>query len=971
MRTLSAIFMTISLVGITAIATAQDLPVVTAVKAQQPITVDGSLDEEVWQEGEWCGEFRLLGKPELKAEAQTRFKIAFDDENIYIGAVLDEPNMDQLKATVSERDGWVHRDDCLEFMIDPQGERTEYFHFTVNVLGTVYDSEVRQGGHVMTKEWNCPWEVGVTKQAASWTVEVRVPVVYLGLTAASSGDWALNVARERQAGQQELSAFINTLGGFHQPANYAVLKLPGADFSKYLWDIKSPFEVTVLPRDGRLVYQAKTHITNETGRFWFFSVAPGLQMGTKHETGARVPQGLDAGQGREMSFSVPVAEQGKQTLQIRLLDRRNPRRILAVKTLPVELSYSPITIDVTQPCYRNSIYATEDLREIKANVHLALTDDEVDGTVIKPALMHRTKLVSSGDAVKVAESVEVAVPIKDLADGSYRLVVTAEKAGAVLHRQSVPITKLPPAPNGHEWRLDENNVLLHNGEPYLIYGWFGGTADELADPNLPYTASQYYSAQWYDSEKVRQDFFDPMTEAGSFITIYPYPNTVPRRMMGPEDWQRPLNEEEKTALRQRIAELKDHPAVWAWYLADEPELRPALPQRMREIYEIIRDEDPYHPQLLLNDTIAGIYKYAGSSDIFIPDPYPLFIEGGDAASPIGKTSKFMQACYEAGGGRKGLMITPQAFNYGDYGRLGNRAPNFTELRNQAYQAIVNRTTGILWYTHSAMFNYPASGLGVAWIGHEIMDLKGAVLSPPVEGLEISAEQPEEVQASLRRVGDDIYLFVVNTSTEAQQITVKMPDAAPAELTVVSESRTVPVKDGAVTDRFEKYATHIYTTDKELGSRAQVQDALTEIAAAEQAMKKPGNLAFKDSGVVVEASSSRGDHEMKAVDGAMKGLAWCDNTYLKLPDWLSLTWPEPQTIGRVVIYTGSIADLKLQVPDENTEDGWRSITEVQELDQPSVALEFEPMQIKSFRIFSTKLRGDGRFSTIHEVEAYAK
>ena len=65
--------------------------------------------------------------------------------------------------------------------------------------------------------------------------------------------------------------------------------------------------------------------------------------------------------------------------------------------------------------------------------------------------------------------------------------------------------------------------------------------------------------------------------------------------MDRDDWQRPLNAEEKDTLRRRIAELKDHPALWAWYLADEPELTPALPQRMREIYQIIRDEDPYHP----------------------------------------------------------------------------------------------------------------------------------------------------------------------------------------------------------------------------------------------------------------------------------------------------------------------------------------------------------------------------------------
>jgi len=956
------------------LAAAQDeakVPVVTAIRAEQGINVDGKLDDAAWQGGKWYGDFTLLGRPDLKAAAQSRFRIAFDDENIYVGAVLDEPNMDQLKATISERDGKVHHDDCLEFMIDPQNERTEYFHFTCNSLGALYDSEVRQGGHVMTREWDCPWEARITKQASSWTVEARVPVVYLGLTGASRGDWALNVTRERQAGQQELSSFTDALGGFHQPSRYALLQLPGADFGRYLWEIRSPFEVTVLPEGDQLVYRAKTHITNETGRFWFASVAAGLQAETAHESGPRVHEGWDSGQGQEVSFSVPLPAQGKQILEVRLLDRRNPQRILAVRTLPVELNHSPITIDVTQPCYRQTIYATQEIREIKADVLLAMSADQMDGAEVRAALLQGNETISEGPAVKAQPTTGIAVPVGELADGRYELAVSVSKGGNVLHEAKTAIYRIPPPANGHEWRMNENNVLLHNGKPYLIYGWFSGAAEDLADGRLPYTATQNYSVQWYDSEKVRQDVLDPVAAAGGFITIYPYPNTVPRRMMGSEDWQRPLNDEEKSALRQRIAEIKDHAAIWAWYLADEPELTPALPQRMREIYEIIRDEDPYHPQVLLNDTIAGIHKYAGCSDIFMPDPYPLFIEGGDAAAPIKKTSEFMRACYEAGGGRKCIMITPQAFNYGDYGRLGNRAPNFTEVRNQAYQAIANRATGILWYTNRFRYNYPEVAVAVDFIGYELMDMQEAVFAPPVEGLQIDADQPEEVQASLREANGNLYLIVVNTATAAQTITVKAPGEIGEKLWVVSENRTVPVKDNAVSDTFEKYAAHIYTNVEALGKRAQLADALAHASAAEAALKKPGNLAYRDSGVVVEASSSRDGHEMKAVDGALKGLAWSDDTYGKLPDWLSLTWPQPQTIGRVVIYTGSIADLQLQVPDEQAEGGWRTIAETHALQEPSMEFKFDPMPIKTLRIFSTKLRENAKFSIIAEVEAYEK
>jgi len=317
------------------------------------------------------------------------------------------------------------------------------------------------------------------------------------------------------------------------------------------------------------------------------------------------------------------------------------------------------------------------------------------------------------------------------------------------------------------------------------------------------------------------------------------------------------------------------------------------------------------------------------------------------------------------------MITPQAFNYGDCGRLGNRAPNFTEVRNQGYQALVNRATGILWYTNRWKYNYPELDVAVNFVGHEMMAMKEAIFTTPAEGLDISADQPEEVQASLRKVADRLYLFVVNTATAAQTITVKLPGELPGKLWVVSENRAVQVTANAITDAFDKYATHIYTSVAELGTRPQLADAIAAAHAAEAALKKPGNIAYRDSGVTVTASSSRRGYEMKTVDGALKGLAWSDSTYRKLPDWLTLTWPEPQTIGRVVIYTSTIADLKLQVSDEKAEGGWRTIAETAALEDPSVELTFASVSTTTLRIFITKLRGDSTSSIIQEVEAYAK
>ena len=66
-----------------------------------PPALDGKLDDAVWQQGQWYGNFTLLGEGAKPATAQTRFKVAFDDQKLYLAAELldrwaPEPDADHL-----------------------------------------------------------------------------------------------------------------------------------------------------------------------------------------------------------------------------------------------------------------------------------------------------------------------------------------------------------------------------------------------------------------------------------------------------------------------------------------------------------------------------------------------------------------------------------------------------------------------------------------------------------------------------------------------------------------------------------------------------------------------------------------------------------------------------------------------------------------------------------------------------------
>ena len=77
-------------------------PPVSALRVEKAPTLDGKLDDPVWKEAKWQEGFTELGtgKP---AETPTRFAVAYDDRHLHIAIRASEPNLDKLKAKVTNR----------------------------------------------------------------------------------------------------------------------------------------------------------------------------------------------------------------------------------------------------------------------------------------------------------------------------------------------------------------------------------------------------------------------------------------------------------------------------------------------------------------------------------------------------------------------------------------------------------------------------------------------------------------------------------------------------------------------------------------------------------------------------------------------------------------------------------------------------------------------------------------------------
>lgn len=108
------------------------IPHYTAYRINEPIQIDGFLNETCWQIAPRSSRFVDLvsGQSTLY---DTYAAILWDDQNLYVGFWVEEP---LVVATLTERDSPIYNDNDVELFI---AGRDAYYELEVNALGTIYE----------------------------------------------------------------------------------------------------------------------------------------------------------------------------------------------------------------------------------------------------------------------------------------------------------------------------------------------------------------------------------------------------------------------------------------------------------------------------------------------------------------------------------------------------------------------------------------------------------------------------------------------------------------------------------------------------------------------------------------------------------------------------------------------------------------------------------------------------------------
>jgi uncharacterized protein DUF5916/cellulose/xylan binding protein with CBM9 domain len=254
---------------------------VRAVRIEQPLRVDGALDEALYRDVSSLSEFIQVepdgGQP---ATERTEAWIAFDDDNVYVSFRVWDSQMETLIATEMRRDStnsW-QGNDLVSFIFDTFYDRRSSFTFTMNPLGGRSDGTM-VNDRQYSSDWNPVWAMKSGRFDGGWTVEAAIPFKSLRYRPGSAQVWGFNAMRVKRA-KNEISTLTRVppargQSGFQQAqfaASLVGLEAPRAGANV---DIK-PYAISSVTTDQLAAPRIVNHPEAEGGLDLKYGVTQGL-----------------------------------------------------------------------------------------------------------------------------------------------------------------------------------------------------------------------------------------------------------------------------------------------------------------------------------------------------------------------------------------------------------------------------------------------------------------------------------------------------------------------------------------------------------------------------------------------------------------------------------------------------------------------------------------------------------------------
>jgi hypothetical protein len=201
-----ALFATISLLSAT-LAWAQALDVeairaskrATALRISEPIAIDGVMDEEAWEGADPAVDFYQQFPEEFElATRRTEVRFLYDDDALYIGAMLYDEAPDELITNDLKRDFSAFQSDAFAIVLDTFLDRRNSYVFFANPGGAQRDVLSVDNGRRNDVNWDGVWFSRSVLRSDGWSAEFAIPFKTLRFPERETQEWGLNLLRPRR-----------------------------------------------------------------------------------------------------------------------------------------------------------------------------------------------------------------------------------------------------------------------------------------------------------------------------------------------------------------------------------------------------------------------------------------------------------------------------------------------------------------------------------------------------------------------------------------------------------------------------------------------------------------------------------------------------------------------------------------------------------------------------------------------------
>ncbi len=174
-----------------------------AIRKTENISIDGKMDELEWNSAPVASGF-VMYEPDngklISDERSTEVRVLYDNEAIYVSAILRDERPDRILSELTERDNFGTADHFGVF-INGFNDGQQDFRFFVSSSGVQMDCLATEGNEDYS--WDAIWDSEVSKTEYGWYVEIKIPYAALRFSNENVQNWGLNFYREIKRDRQK------------------------------------------------------------------------------------------------------------------------------------------------------------------------------------------------------------------------------------------------------------------------------------------------------------------------------------------------------------------------------------------------------------------------------------------------------------------------------------------------------------------------------------------------------------------------------------------------------------------------------------------------------------------------------------------------------------------------------------------------------------------------------------------------